>query len=112
MPWFDVAFRVHLTSALFHAMTVGFVACAIELLSGSVVAAAIGAAALALGRIFFQGSLYAEVFPLGDLLFACIFWLAARARGPGRTCPPTPPPCIALPASPRLPFPLPPLIPP
>src|SRR5260370_24492182 len=89
MPWFDVAFRVHLTSALFHAMTVGFVACAIELLSGSVVAAAIGAAALALGRIFFQGSLYAEVFPLGDLLFACIFWLAARARGAVRTGPPS-----------------------
>src|SRR5258706_6007389 len=96
MPWFDVAFRVHLTSALFHAMTVGFVACVIEVLSGSVAAAAIGAAALALGRIFFQGSLYAEVFPLGDLLFACIFWLAARARGAVRTGPPSARSWIAL----------------
>src|SRR5260221_14242184 len=31
LPWFAVPFRVHVTSALLHAMAVGFVACAIEL---------------------------------------------------------------------------------
>jgi hypothetical protein len=83
MPWFDVAFRVHLTSALFHAAAVGLVASAIELECGSIAGAALGAAVLALGRVFFQGSLYAEVFPFADVLFASLLFLAIRARRVG-----------------------------
>jgi hypothetical protein len=62
LPWLELPFRVHLTSALFHAAAAGFVACAIEVVTGSVAGAAIGASALALGRVFFLGSLYAECF--------------------------------------------------
>jgi hypothetical protein len=77
----DPALAMHLLSALLHAAALGFVGCAIERFTGSVVAAAIGAGTLAFGRVFFLGSLYAEVFPLNELVFACLLWLAAR-RGP------------------------------
>jgi hypothetical protein len=76
LPLFETAFRVHLTSALFHAATVGAVALIVDLVTGSLTAAAIAAGALALGRIFLAGSLYAEVFPLNDLFFAILLYLA------------------------------------
>jgi hypothetical protein len=76
LPFLELPWRVHLASACFHAATVGIVACIIELLTGSLAAALIGAVTLALGRIFFLGSLYAEVFPLNDLLLACLLLLA------------------------------------
>jgi dolichyl-phosphate-mannose-protein mannosyltransferase len=82
----ELPFRVHLSSAIFHALTVAVVGALIELVTGSVAAAFIGAAALALGRIFFLGSLYAEVFPLNDLFFACLLFSAigiARAQKTG-----------------------------
>ena len=92
LPWFEIPFRVHLTSALFHAAAVGFAACAIEVVTGSVEAAVIDASTLALGRVFFMGSLYAEVFPLNDLLFTALVWLgvgiAARERDPVPRAPP------------------------
>src|SRR5262249_36239777 len=67
----EPAFSFHLTSALLHAVALGVVALSIELATGSVAAAALGAGVLGIGRVFFLGSLYAEVFPLNDLLFAC-----------------------------------------
>jgi hypothetical protein len=81
VPAFELPFRVHLSSALFHATTVGVVGSIIELVTGSLFAALVGAATLALGRVFFAGSLYAEVFPLNDLFFACLLWLAIRIGG-------------------------------
>jgi hypothetical protein len=76
----EPAFAVHLLSALVHAVTLGFVASTIASATGSVIGAAIGAGVLGLGRVFFAGSLYAEVFPLNDLLFACLLWLGVRTR--------------------------------
>jgi hypothetical protein len=77
LPAFDLPFRVHVTSAFFHAATVGVVGCLVALLTESVAAAVIAAAILALGRTFFAGSLYAEVFPLNDLFFACLLFFGA-----------------------------------
>jgi dolichyl-phosphate-mannose-protein mannosyltransferase len=75
----DPALAVHQTSALWHAAALGVVACTILRTTGSRAAAAIGAAVLGFGRVFFTGSLYAEVFPLGDLLFASLLWLGVSA---------------------------------
>jgi len=77
VPAFDLPFRVHVTSALFHAATVGVVGCLVALLTESLAAVAVAAATLALGRTFFAGSLYAEVFPLNDLFFACLLFFGA-----------------------------------
>jgi hypothetical protein len=74
----EPAFAVHITSAILHAVALGIVACAIERATGSRVAAAIGAGVLGFGRVFFLGSLYAEVFPLNDVLFAWILGLGLR----------------------------------
>jgi hypothetical protein len=84
LPAFELPFRVHLLSAVFHAVTVGAVGAIAFALTGSPAAALIGAGTLGLGRIFFSGSLYAEVFPLNDLFFAGLLWFAihiARADG-------------------------------
>jgi hypothetical protein len=77
VPAFEVPFRVHVTSAIFHAATVGVVGCLVALLTESLAAVGIAAATLALGRTFFAGSLYAEVFPLNDLFFACLLFFGA-----------------------------------
>jgi Protein O-mannosyl-transferase TMEM260-like len=79
----SVAFRVNLTSALAHAIAVGFVMALAFRLRGPVAALAAGAA-LALGGSFLLGSTYAEVFPLNDALFAISLYLVVRARRPGR----------------------------
>lgn len=82
LPWLELPLRVHLGSAVFHAAAVGAVACAIVQVTGSTGAALLGAATLALSRAFFAGSLYAEVFPLNDLLFAWLLYLALRMAHP------------------------------
>ena len=78
LPGFELPFRVHLSSAFLHAVTAGVVGAIIEHVTGSLAAALVGAAMLAFGRVFFLGSLYAEVFPLNDLFFACLLWFAIR----------------------------------
>jgi hypothetical protein len=72
LPFGDVAWRVHLTSALFHAAAVGVIADAARRLTGSRVAAIGAALTLACSRLFFLGSLYAEAFPLNDLFTAIV----------------------------------------
>ena len=67
LPWGEVAFRTHLTSAAFHAATVAVVGATLHRLTGSILGAVSGAALLGLARSFFLGSLYYEVFPLNDL---------------------------------------------
>ena len=78
LPIFELPFRVHFLSAFFHATTVGVVGAIALVLTGSLAAALVGAGTLALGRIFFSGSLYAEVFPLNDLFLAGLLWFAIR----------------------------------
>jgi hypothetical protein len=74
LPW-----RIHLTSAVFHACTLGVVCFATFNLTRSRTAAAAAACALGLSRTFLLGSLYAEVFPLNDLFFAGLMALALGA---------------------------------
>jgi hypothetical protein len=69
---------VHATSALYHALAVGFVAATTLRLTRSIAAALAAAGALAFAGSFFLGSLYAEVFPLNDLAFAVLLWLGVR----------------------------------
>jgi hypothetical protein len=89
LPIGEIAYRLHLMSAVCHAVTVGLVA-AIAMRLGAGRAAAIGGAlALAFSQAFFQGSHYAEVFPLNDFFTALLleravaFWRA----GPDRPLP-------------------------
>jgi hypothetical protein len=72
------AFFLNLSSAVWHAAAVGLVAYAIGLVTESAAAMVAGAVALALSRSFLFGSLYAEVFPLNDALFALLFVLGIR----------------------------------
>lgn len=84
VPFGDVPHRLHLLSAVTHAATVGLVAHTLGRLTGHV-GAAIGAAlSLAFARAFFQGSLYAEVFPLLDLFTALALWVAVEAAAARR----------------------------
>jgi Protein of unknown function (DUF2723) len=80
LPLHEVAWRVHLTSAVFHAATVGATVNATFAISKSRLAALAAGVALGLQRSFFAGSLYAEVFPLNDLFFAALLSLALRLR--------------------------------
>ncbi|MBI2391417.1 MAG: DUF2723 domain-containing protein [Deltaproteobacteria bacterium] len=74
VPLGDVAYRVHLSSAIFHAATVFVVGWLVTTLSPSRVVGLVSglsaALCLAFSRAFFLGSLYAEVFPLNDLFTA------------------------------------------
>ncbi len=75
IPW-----RVHMTSAAFHAAAVlATMAAALEITELPIAAVSAGVA-LGLSRSFAFGSLYAEVFPLNDLLCAATLALALRAR--------------------------------
>ena len=89
LPFGDVAWRVNLTSAVFHAATVGVLARAIQRVTGSAVAAVGGALFLAFSGLFFVGSLYAEAFPLNDLFTALAIAgglrVASAAEGAART---------------------------
>jgi hypothetical protein len=79
IPW-----RVHLTSAVFHACTVGVVCMLTFTLTRSLTGAFAAAWALGMSRTFLLGSLYAEVFPLNDLFFACLMALGLRAAAAPR----------------------------
>jgi hypothetical protein len=81
IPWGEVAFRTHVTSAVFHAATVAVVGATLHRLTGSILGAVSGAALLGLARSFLLASLYYEAFPLNDLWFAVCLGLAL---GPGR----------------------------
>ena len=80
LPLHAIAWRVHLTSAVFHAGAVGVTILACFAVTRSRAAALAGGCALGLERSFFLGSLYAEVFPLNNLLFASLLLVALRLR--------------------------------
>ena len=75
-PVGDPAWRVNLTSAVYHAVAVGAAALIAMRHWGSVAAAVGGAGFLAFSRTFLQGSLYAEVFPLNDLMAVLLIGMA------------------------------------
>lgn len=83
VPW-----RVHLTSAIFHACAIGVVCLATFTLTRSLTGALAAAFALGMSRTFMLGSLYAEVFPLNDLFFASLLALGlSAARAPREEAP-------------------------
>jgi hypothetical protein len=88
VPFHSLPWRVHLTSAVFHAGAVAAAIAATFSITGSRAAALAAGFALGISRSFLLGSLYAEVFPLNDLLFACLFAMALAVRraprGPSR----------------------------
>jgi hypothetical protein len=81
LPFGEVPWRVHLTSAVFHAVCIGVVVAATRAMTGSVVAGLAAGVALGTSRAFFLGSLYAEVFPLNDAFAAALFAAGLGARG-------------------------------
>jgi hypothetical protein len=80
LPVHEIPWRVHLTSAVFHAGAVGAAILTTFAISRNRLAALAAGVALGLERSFFAGSLYAEVFPLNDLFFATLLFLAVRFR--------------------------------
>jgi len=80
IPIYSLPWRVHLTSALFHAGAVAATALATFAITKSRIAALAAGFALGIARSFFLGSLYAEVFALNDLFTACLFALAFQIR--------------------------------
>ncbi len=88
LPFGSLDWRLHLTSALFHALCVVVVFHLVLSLTEWVVSAAFAAALLMFSRSFLLGSLYYETFPLNDLLCALVLLLAhevASATPPLRT---------------------------
>jgi len=75
LPW-----RIHLTSAVFHAGAVAATVVATHTITRSRLAALAAGLALGVSRSFMLGSLYAEVFPLNDLLFASLIAVAVHVR--------------------------------
>jgi hypothetical protein len=75
LPW-----RVHLTSAVFHAGAVAATVVATFTITRSRISAVAAGFALGISRSFVLGSLYAEVFPLNDLFFACLLAAAVYVR--------------------------------
>lgn len=88
LPTHSLPWRVHLTSAVFHASAVGAVCMATFALTESLTSAVFAGFALGISRTFMLGSLYAEVFPLNDLFFACLLALGLVARRAPRGAPP------------------------
>jgi len=80
VPFGTVPWRVHVTSAVFHAGAVAATMAAAFALTKSRAAAFAAGIGLGLSRSFLLGSLYAEVFPLNDLLYALTIALALMAR--------------------------------
>ena len=76
LPLMDLPWRVNVSSALLHGVTVAVVAATVLTLTRSALAAVTGSLALALSKAFALASLYAEVFPLNDLFFASLLLLA------------------------------------
>ncbi|MGZ3449698.1 MAG: glycosyltransferase family 117 protein [Polyangiales bacterium] len=76
LPGGEVAWRLHVFSAICHSLTVGLVALTLLRLRAPAPAAIGGALVLAFSRAFFLGSLYAEVFPLNDLFTALAIFTA------------------------------------
>jgi Protein of unknown function (DUF2723) len=72
VPVGSVAWRVNVTSAIFHAAAAAVVAWIVRVVTGSNVAAIGGGLFLAFSGLFFLGSLYAEAFPLNDLFTALV----------------------------------------
>ena len=85
LPLHAIAWRIHLTSAVFHAGAVAVAILATFSITRDRFAALAAGVALGLDRTFFLGSLYAEVFPLNDLLFALLLLAALRLRAGGTT---------------------------
>jgi hypothetical protein len=88
LPTHSLPWRVHLTSAVFHAGAVGAVCMASFALTESLTGAALAGFALGISRTFVLGSLYAEVFPLNDLFFACLLALGLASRRSPQGAPP------------------------
>jgi hypothetical protein len=76
LPWPDLAWRLNLSSAVYHALCVALIVRAALGLTRSLRAGLAAGLCLALSRSFLQGSLYAEVFPLNDLLCALLMTVA------------------------------------
>lgn len=85
LPVGSVAYRVHLVSALFGALTCGALwLCARSLLAGRL-PAYLAAAALGLSPVFWSQALIAEVYTLNTFFLALLIYLALQACPPQGT---------------------------
>jgi hypothetical protein len=81
LPIGSVAYRVHLASALFGALSVGACWLCARALVESRLAAYIAAFGLGLSQVFWSQSIIAEVYTLNTFFFLLLTYLALQARG-------------------------------
>jgi len=74
-----LAWRVHATSAIYHAIAIAFVASVVHKLTRSAAAAVCSALFLLFSHTFLLGSLLANAVALSDALFAATLWAALEA---------------------------------
>jgi hypothetical protein len=79
LPLGSVAYRVHLLSALFGALTCGLVWLCAQRLAQGRLPAYLAALGLGLMPVFWSQSVIAEVYTLNTFFFALLLWLALRA---------------------------------
>jgi hypothetical protein len=80
MPFGSVAYRVHLASALFGALSCGAAWLCARVLTGRVLAAYLAALALGLSPVFWSQAIIAEVYTLNTFFFLLLAWLALQPR--------------------------------
>ena len=79
LPFGTVAYRVHLTSALFGALSCGAAWLCARELAGARLPAYVAAAALGVSPAFWSQSIIAEVYTLNTLFFLALVYLALKA---------------------------------
>ncbi len=80
LPFGSVAYRVHLASALFGALSCGAAWLCARALSGRSLAAYVSALGLGLSPVFWSQAIIAEVYTLNTFFFLVLTWLALQPR--------------------------------
>ncbi len=80
LPVGSIAFRVNLSSVVYHSLALFFFFLVAFKVSGSRPAAAVATAALGISPLYWYHSLFAEVFPLNDLFAVVVLFTAIVVR--------------------------------
>ena len=80
LPLGEVAYRVHLASALFGALSGAMAWLCARALTGRALAAYVGAFALGLSPVFWSQAIIAEVYTLNTFFFLLLVWLALKPQ--------------------------------
>ena len=82
LPLGPVAYRVHLASAMFGALSCAMAWLCVRTLTGRVLAAYVAALALGLSPVFWSQAIIAEVYTLNTFFLLLLVWLALKPEPP------------------------------